>query len=70
MMKKEMEKEDMLEDTYGAEEIRWSSTENKKKRWTLTEDEDEDHMEDSSSSSHKEEREEEHVQSFQEGTNK
>ncbi len=25
MMKKEMEKENMLEDKYGAEEIRWSS---------------------------------------------
>ena len=49
MIKKEMEKENMLEDTYGVEKLRWSTSKKMKEHWTLTEDQDQgqDHMEDS-----------------------
>jgi len=39
MMKKEMDKEDTLEDTYGAEEIIWSPSEKIKEHQTITQDE-------------------------------
>ena len=64
MMKKEMEKEDMLEDTYGVEEIRWSPGKKTKEHQNIIEDEDKNPMEDFSSSSHKEEEEEEDVPYF------
>lgn len=40
MMKKEMEKEDMIEYTYRAEEIRWSSGKKTKEHQTITKDQD------------------------------
>ena len=69
-MNKEIEKEDMLEDTYGAEEIRWSLGKKTKEHWTIRKMKDQDHMEDSSYSSHKEEEEEEHAPYFREDTKK
>lgn len=54
-MKKEMEKENILEDTYESEDIRWSTINKMKEHWYLTKDEDQDHKENSSSSSQKDE---------------
>ena len=59
MMKKKMEKDEVLEETYEAQEIILSARENTKEHHTITKDEDQGHMEDSSYSIHKEQEEEE-----------
>jgi len=55
MIKKEMERDNMLGDTYRALDIIWSLGEKMKEHQTLTEHEDQDHVEDSSYLCHKEE---------------
>jgi len=55
MIEKEMEKDNMLGDTYGAIDIRWSLGMKMKEHQTTIEHEDQYHVEDSSYLCHKEE---------------
>ena len=70
MMKMEMVKDELLEETYRAKEIILSPGENTKERQAIKEDEEQGHMEDFSYLIHKEQEKVEHVSYFQEYTNK